>query len=199
MANRDFVIQRGSTFTQVLRWESSTIIYRPITGIVQGAPVEITCVDHGVPNNWRVAVVSVKGMAQLNALNNPPKANEYKTATVKSADLIELNQVNASDYKPYISGGYIQYNTPIDLTGYSARMSIKDKAGGTELLRLDTTIGNITLDNVDKTISLYLSATVTASLLFTRAVYDLEMVSGSGVVTQLIAGNITVIKEVTTT
>jgi hypothetical protein len=69
-------------------------------------------------------------MTQINA-SNPPKDSEYVPATVLTVDTVELNTVNAAEYKTYISGGYLQYNTPQDLTSYVARMSIKDKISPT--------------------------------------------------------------------
>lgn len=199
MAVQNLNIVRGKTFAQVLRWEASPIVYKPITGVTQTAPAVVTCTGHGVPTGWRVAIVSVKGMTQINAASTPPKTSEYHQATVLTANTIELNTVNAADYKPYVSGGYVQYNTPVELAGFTARMSIKDKVGGTELLRLDTLLGNIVLDNGTKTITMTLSATVTAALAFSKAVYDLELVSVAGVVTLLLTGAVTVTNEVTTT
>ena len=82
-------------------------------------------------------------------------------------------------------------------------MSVKDKVGGTELLRLDDTVvapqPRIILDNAAKTITLLVSASDTAALSWKKGVYDLEVVSSSGVVTLLLYGSVTVTKEVTTT
>jgi hypothetical protein len=198
-STKDFVIQQGKTFPQVLRWECLPIIYKPITAISKTAPVRITAVGHGIPAGWRAVVVSAKGMTQINAENTPPKDGDYHQATVIDVDNVEFNDVNAADFKTYLSGGYLQYNTPVDLAGFTARMSIKDKIGGTELVRLDTTNGGIAIDNVLKTITITMSATATAALTWKKAVYDLELVSASGVVTELLKGTVTVAKEVTTT
>lgn len=197
-ARKDFQIERGKTFSQVLRWETPPYIYKPITAISQTAPVNITCPGHGIPNGWRVAIVSVKGMLQINAMNSPPKEQDYMPATVVDADTIQINEINASDFKPYVSGGYVQFNTPVDLTGFSARMSIKDKVGGTEMIRLDDTNGRITLSNTDKVIALVISATDTADMNFKKGVYDLELVSSTGVVTALLSGSVSISQEVTT-
>jgi len=35
-----------------------------------------------------------------------------------------------------VSGGYVVYYTPVNLVGYTARMTIKDKIGGTVLATL---------------------------------------------------------------
>jgi len=196
-ANKDFVIEQGKTFQQVLRWEAPPIIYKPITGATQAAPVRITAPAHGIPPGWRVAVVSVKGMTALNAESNPPKDKDFKPATVVDVDHVELNGVNASDYKAYVSGGYLQFNTPVPLAGYTARMSIKDKVGGTELLSLDTTNGFIVVSDTDKTIRLEIDAVTTAGMTWAKGVYDLEMISPDGIVVALLAGSVTVSKEVT--
>ncbi len=196
--NKDFTIEQGKTFNPVLRWEAQPYIYKVITGITQAAPCEVTSVGHGIPDGWRVAVVSVKGMTQINAQNNPPKTSEYRKATVVDVDTIELNDVNSSDFKAYVSGGYLQMLTPVGMAGYTARMSVKDKVGGTELLSLTTENDGIVIDDTNKKIYMLISATDTAALTWVKGVYDLEMVSGDGVVTALLTGKITVSKEVTT-
>ena len=124
-------ILQGKTYEKVIHWEVEPIVYKPITGITQTAPAVVTCVGHGVPDGWRVAVVSVKGMTQINAKNSPPKDSDYVIAKVLTTDTLELNTVNAADFKAYTSAGYVQYNTPQDLTSYTARMSIKDKLSTT--------------------------------------------------------------------
>lgn len=206
MAKReDLTILQGKTFSQVVRWEEAPIIYKPISAITRAAPAQITATSHGLKDGWRVAVVSVKGMTQINAANNPPKDKDYHPVTVVggSGNTIELNDVNSSDFKAYTSGGYLQYNTPASLAGFTARMSIKDKVGGTELLRLDTTVvapqPRIVLDDTNHTITLTITAADTAALTWTKGVYDLELVSASGVVTAILYGSVTVSKEVTTT
>ena len=199
----NLTIIKGKTFTQKVRWESPPIVYKPISGVTQTAPVSITCTGHAVPEGWRVAVVSVKGMTQINASNTPPKDKDYHEATVKTANTIELNDINAAQYSGYVSGGYIQYNTPVDLAGYSARMSIKDNANpkvdAIELLRLDTTNNGIILNNTTKTITLNITATATAALTFTKGFYDVEMLSPTGEVFLLVSGAVVVQNEITNT
>lgn len=192
-------IRQGSTFNFVFRWETQPIVYRPITGILAQAPVRVTVPAHGIPEGWRVAVVSVRGMLEMNALNAPPRDADYHQATVIGVDTIELNDVNAADFSAYESGGYVQFNTPADLAAYTARMRIKDRVGGVTLLTFTTENGRIVLDNSAKTITLTLSATDSEALAFTKGQYDLEMVSPTGVVTPLAEGPVTVTREITTT
>lgn len=199
MANRqDLVILQGKTFTRVVRWESPPFVYVPISNITQAAPATITTTTpHGVPSGWRVSVVSAKGMIEINATMNPPRDREFHKATIIDGSNLALNTVNAADYSPYESGGYIQYYTPVDLADYDARMQIKDKVGGTELVLLEAP-ADITIDNTAKTITVTITAAATEAFTWKRGVYELEVFNGTGDVISLLSGNVTVTPEVTT-
>lgn len=189
-AIKDFTIFQGKTFSQVLRWESPLLSWREITGITNTAPVRITAPAHGVPDGWRIDIASVKGMSAINGARG--------TAHVVDVDTIEINALNASEFRAYAGGGYVSYRQPVDLSGMTARMSIKSKVGGLELLRLDSSNARILIDPVGKTISLSISATDTEGLGWKKGVYDLEMVSPDGTVTGLLSGKVVVAREVTT-
>lgn len=195
----DFTIKQGSSWSRVLRWESPLITYKPITAIAKSAPVSITSAGHGVPAGWRVAVQSVQGMKQINAANSPLKDKDYHKATVVDANTITLNDVNALEYSTYTSGGVLVFNTPIDLTGYTARMQIKAKLADTvSILELTTDVNEgITIDVALSTITLTITAAQTALLTFKSAVFSLEMVSSGGIVTEIMSGTLTLDKEVT--
>ena len=194
----DFQILQGTTFQRVVRWEAAPVVYKAITAITQAAPVSITAAGHGLVDGWRVAITAVRGMTEINAEGTPPRASEYHKVTFVDADTVTINDINAASFKAYTSGGYLQYNTPVSLSGFTARMTIRETLESTTtLMSLTTSNSGITLDDTAKTISLYISATDTAAIDWTQAVYDLEMVSGSGVVTRLLSGSITVSNEVT--
>ena len=198
--SKDLTIQQGKTFSLVLRWETEPIVYKAITAIQQSAPVRITAVGHGLVDGWPVAVTNVKGMTEINAEANKLTSRDYHQATVLDANTVEINDINAAGFKPYASGGYIQFDTPVDLTGFKARMAIKNRVGGTVLYTLTTENGGIVIDAAAKLVTLNISAVDTAAMTFTTGVYDLEMVSGAtpAVVTALLSGSVTVSKEVTT-
>lgn len=197
--NQRLDVLQGATFTFVFRWETTPIVYKAITAILAQAPARLTVPGHGLTEGWRAAVQSVRGMRQINAVNDPPEDADYHPVTVVDANTIELNDVNAASYSTYSGGGYLRFNTPVDLAGYTARMKVKDRVGGTELLLLDTSNSRIAIDSAAKTITLTLAANDTDDLAFTSAVYDLEMVSATGVVTRIAQGKFIVSKEVTTT
>ena len=196
-SSKDIVIRQGKTLSFALRWETTPIVYKAISAIANTAPVRITVPGHGVPEGWRVAVTSVKGMTEINAEPNDVRDKDYHAATVVDPSTIELNDVNAANFRAYVSGGYLQYNTPVNLTGFTARMSIKNKVGGTTLFSLTTENGGISINVADSLIKLNISAADTAGFDWKKGVYDLEMVSASGVVTALLKGQVFVETEVT--
>lgn len=200
----DFTIQKGDTYSVPLCWEDDYIVYKAISGITKAAPAVVTATAHGVPDGWRVAVVSVKGMTQINAeLDSKGKPKTYHLATVLTANTIELNDVNASDYGAWTSGGSVQYFAPVDLAGFTARMKIRTKIGGTllastELADAPLNILTVTVDNATKLITIGISATNTAAIAWSKGVFDLEMVSSGGTVTKIIKDQpITAVGEIT--
>ncbi len=194
----DITIQKGATFTRVLRWESLPWIYTAITAITKAAPMLVTSPSHSLADGWRAAVVSALGMRQANAKRLPPRPGELKPITRISASQVAFNTVDSSRYTTYTSGGFLASYTPVDISGYTARMMVRPTAEdtGTPLISLVSPT-DIALDNTQHTITITIAASVTAALTFETGVYDLELVSGAGVVTRLVEGNVFVSDEVT--
>lgn len=185
-------VYQGSTFSQIYRWESIVLGYANITGITKAAPAIVTAVAHNIPAGWRFTITDVVGMKEIN------DSSTYRTATVKSVDSLELNDVNSSSYTAYTSGGVIKYNKPVDVSAYTARMQIRSTLTSVDVLdELNTENGKISIDTVNKTITLNLSATVTAAYTWTSGVYSLEMISPTGVVDTIAVGSVTLVKEIT--
>lgn len=190
-AKINFKMYQGSTFSELLRWESSRKIYKSITAVTQAAPCIITAAGHGVPDGWRVKVTNVVGMKEINSTDT------YNTATFVDANSIELNDINSVGYTAYTSGGILEYNEPIDLTLYTARMQLRHKVSDTTVIdTYDTLGGKIVIDPINYTISIIVDAITTATYTFSTAVYNLEL-ELAGVVTTLAEGNISLVKEVT--
>ena len=105
---------------------------------------------------------------------------------------------------------------PVDLTHYNAKMQLKDSIGGsTTYLTLSSSLqtdgtglnlsgsGGLAATNppTSGSIGIFISHATSSNLSFGKAVYDLEISSGSGntaVVTRLIQGKVSLSKEVTT-
>ena len=188
----NFKMYQGSTFREVLRWESSTKVYAPITAISKSAPVTVTAPNHGCPVGWRARVVGAGGMKEINIATE-----NYALVTDALVDQVTFNSINSLNYTQYTSGGVLEYNQPVALAGYSARMQLRSKISSPEvLLELTTENGGIEIDENLSTITLISQPAQTALLSFDMAVYSLELVAGQEVV-PFSVGNISLIKEIT--
>ena len=88
--------------------------------------------------------------------------------------------------------------TPKDISGYTARMQIREtKSSPTVIKELTTGGSGITIGGTDDNeVSLVISSSDTSLFDFLTAYYDLELVSG-GVVSRLMEGTVALSKEVT--
>lgn len=150
-----------------------------------------------VPSNFPVV---------LNTLNNSYltwqnaiTANQATTAAAQAAvaNKVEINQVNSLGYSAYTSGGVVEFNQPVPLTGLAARMQIRESVDSPTVIHEATTQNNqIVLNNTTKTIQITLLANVTQNFTFSTAVYSLELYNGNNVI-PFINGNLTLVQEVT--
>lgn len=193
-------IRKGKTFSRVLRPTAPPYIYKAITAITNTAPVSITAVGHGLVTGQYAAVVSAQGMKEINAQSTPPAPSEYHKVTVVDADTITINDINAAEFRAYTSGGYLQYLTPLDMSGCTARRAIKDRVGGTVLFSMTTENSRLAIDNTAHTITETITATDTAAITWTCGVTDLELeVTATGVVTEIDAEDVAVVEDEVTT
>lgn len=188
----NLTIVQGSTFRQVLRWESGTKVYVPITDISKSAPLIITAPTHGIPIGWRVKVTNVGGMKEINSNDT------YHIVTETTADTITINNINSLGYSTYTTGGVVEYNQPVNIVNYTARMHIRTKLKSDEIIySLTTENAGIEIDTTDYTITIVIQDEITTDFEFNSAVYDLELINPGGEVTNLMGGVIVLEKEVT--
>ncbi len=90
--------------------------------------------------------------------------------------------------------------SPVDITGWVARMQIKDKKGGTEILLLTEGNGRLINGGAAGTIDLDLDETTTLGLTFKgEEFFDLELQEiSTGFVRRLVEGRAVLSLEVTT-
>ena len=194
-AKINYKIYQGSTFQETFRWESETKVYVPIQAIAKSAPCVITTSSvHQLPVGWRFRVVGAGGMKEINSVGE----DSYHLSTlIPTPTTVEINQVNSLNYTAYTSGGVVEFNQPVSLTGFAARMQIRETVDSTTVIHEATTQNaQIVLDNVNKTIQITLLANVTQNFTFSTAVYSLELYSGNNVI-PFINGNLTLVQEVT--
>jgi hypothetical protein len=193
-AKLNYKIYQGSTFEQAYRWESETKVYVPIASITKAAPCEITTTTaHSLPMGWRFKVVGAGGMKEINSVSDSTEIATYTTST-----LIRVNQVNSLGYTTYTSGGVVEYNQPVSLTGYSARMQIRESVDSTTVIyEASSSVGQIVLNNSLGTITITIPASATTLFTFTTAVYAVELFDSNGKVIPFLVGNLTLVPEVT--
>jgi hypothetical protein len=190
----DLEIVQGATFSLILTWCSDALVQKTISAITKGAPTLLSVTAHGMPSGVPCWTEEVGGMRQI---RNNHLTDEPYIGTSVDANTVSL-PVNSHQYNAFTSGGALVYYQPQDLASFTARMQIRDAVNATTvLLELTTVNARIALDNTAKTITLTISATDTAAITWTRGVYDLEMVSGAGVVTRIAQGNVFVNRETT--
>lgn len=190
-------IKQGATYIKQFRWEAEPFVYKQISGITNAAPVVLHVPAHGLLIDQLFAVQNAGGMAEINTKDASSLKDWYR-ATIVDPDHIEINKINSTGFKPFTTGGNILYRSVVDLTGYTARMLIRDRIGGNILHTMTTELGNIAIDNANKFITLTFTDTETELFSWKKGVYDLEMVSPAGIVTSILEGEVYVSKEVTT-
>lgn len=113
------------------------------------------------------------------------KAGTYNITVDQGTDWSETYTVKNSN------------DTPVNLTGYTARMHVRrDYDATTTLVELTTQNGRIVLGGTAGTITLSLSAAVTAGIA-RSGVYDIELVSAGGLVYRPLRGDFVLRREVT--
>lgn len=157
-----------------------------------------TQISPPVPSNFPVA---------LNNLNNSyttwqnaitANAATVAAALAAQANKIEINQVNSLQYTTYTNGGTVEYNKPVDLTGYKARMQIRKTATSSEVIyEASSDTGEIEIDLTYSSITITIPASVTQNFNFTAAVYSVELYTTAGKVVPFLTGNLTLVQEIT--
>jgi Na+/serine symporter len=86
---------------------------------------------------------------------------------------------------------------PVNLTGYSSRLQVREDYYSTDLVVSLVSGSGITMGGSAGTIDILISASVTSEFPTGTHVYDLEIVSPSNIVDRLIEGTFNVTPEVT--
>ena len=86
---------------------------------------------------------------------------------------------------------------PIDLTGYTASMTVRKRANTDAAIELTTENGRIALGGTAGTITLTISAADTAATRPIDGVYDLKVVSPTGIEDFLLEGSMRITRSIT--
>jgi hypothetical protein len=86
----------------------------------------------------------------------------------------------------------------IDLTGASAKMQVRDTAGGTKLaVTLTSPSGGITIDPTNGKLTVKLTPTQTTKLFYPKSSYDIMLIDSNANKTKLLEGFMTLSRSVT--
>ncbi len=90
---------------------------------------------------------------------------------------------------------------PIDITGYTARMQLREEKDSPDpaILELTDSNGRITIGGANGEIDLFIDDADTEALIIESGFYDLEVESPAGIVTRLVEGTFQLSTEVTRT
>lgn len=193
-------VRRGATATIPLRLETDTLIFKQITGMTQGAPLEVTVQAHNLPPVWRVGFQNTPWV-DMNTAWDDVTSLSLRLVSVKDGNTIQVVGLNSSSFTPYTSGGQVFFYMPMDLSGYvSARMDVKTRPGGALLASYSTQEGSLYLDNVNKALAIKLLPSDTAALRPGKWSFDVELKAADGAVVAICSpeSTITVLQEVTT-
>jgi hypothetical protein len=88
--------------------------------------------------------------------------------------------------------------TPIDITGASAKMQVRDTQGGSKLaFTLTSPTGGITIDGPNGTLTVKMTPTQTNKLFYPKSSYDIMIIDSNGNKIKLLEGFMTLSRSVT--
>lgn len=119
------------------------------------------------------------------------------SSTVARAATVNLVIEQGADFS-HIVGLTDADGVALDLTGYDARMQIRQLVGSEDPL-VELTVGNggIVLNELVGQLTLTISSTDTTAMTWRSGVYDLEIVDPDDIVTRIMQGSATLSPEVT--
>ena len=189
-ARLDLRINQGATLRKPLLMMQPVYRYKPIAAIQATAPLLLTVADHDLAGDWPIWIEGVTGWGDL---SRDKTRQPFHLAKVINANTLELNAFNGAGRNA--TGGMLVYQPPVDLTGCTARMFIRDAAAGL-LQELTTENGRLVIGGPGRLI-ITLTAEETAAITWTQGRYDLELTMSNGDVTRWAEGEVVVSREVT--
>lgn len=157
-------------------------------------PATITNV---VGNGTTVAFTAANGFTagQKVSINGVlPSQYNFQDVTIASASASNFTVTNSAT-GTYISGGLA--TSPANLTGYTAALQVRSlPSSPTKVLDLTTENGGITITALEGKVAVHATAVQTGAIDDGVYVYDCE-ITGGGVTTRLVQGQVVVSPEVT--
>ena len=184
----------GATFSNKFHWYAGGKFMAPIEEIIVGYPTIIKVTAHGLPTISDTPVI-LSGIDGAKILNSVELGIEE--AAWLDVDHFEMPVSTVKDCWE-VGSGELTYFKPTDITGYTARMQIKERwQSDIVILELTTENGGIILTVEDAGIQLTIVPAATEALKFKKGVYDVKMISPGTEVTRVFEGSVLVHRETT--
>ena len=101
------------------------------------------------------------------------------TTTVKEGDKVNITIKKGTTYEHVFI--YVDENgVPIDITGYGARMQIRETVTSAAYVYQALSGGDLNIGGVNGELGLSIPYSVTAAFSFTSGVYDIELITPTG-------------------
>lgn len=192
----DLYIKQGSIYEEGFHWYGGGIACADIDSVTVGCPTNVRVTGHGLPSlsDTPIYIRNVQGARALNT-----GKNECDMVLATYADADNFTVKTDTGHQRYKAGsGSIEWYMPKPLTGWSARMQIREKLGDdTPLVSITSAAGDITISIPDARIVFTIDTATTEGLDFIEGVYDLELVNPAGEATRVLEGKVFLSKEVT--
>lgn len=195
---QDLCIIKGKTFEAVFGWAQGRFVWKPISAIINTAPVQITVVAHDIHDGWPYWISDLKKPACLNNVEIGCQGDGDVLGTpylaeVVDADTLSVNEVNGMRLEAYSGGGgVIRYYEREDITGFSATLQFRRSLTDDVALYEASTSGldpEITVDTDQSVFRLRLRPEDFETAAYTDGVYEVEIESPSGDKYRLAYGN----------
>jgi len=185
-------IVQGSDWYLTVNWYGGGTFRAPIEEITAGYPTLIRVTAHSLPSSSDTPVI-ISGVEGMEILNSKDTGIELVKRI--DADTFEV-PVSTRGKDWTMDTGEITWYKPTDITDYTARCQMRKRwHSANYVFELTTENNGIVLDANDASIQLQLTAAQTATIVDDILVYDVELVSPGGTVTQVFRGSIKVDRE----
>lgn len=181
-------IIRGATYRDTRRLMQPPKVYRPLTAVAPTAPLRLTVTDHGLAGDWLAWVI---GTIRPPELNRAPGRQIPHRVDVVDANTLEINSLSGVGMNPDAGSGQLVYQPPVDLTGATARLIIREREeGGATLLELTSGAGITT--PASGTLAVEIDADATQAITWTAGWYHLDITFSDGTVSRFFRGAVIV-------
>ncbi len=180
----ELCILQGKTLEFALQYAEDHFTYCDIVAVPSLVPVQLSVPSHGIPDGWPVTIQCVR---------RPDELNGDYLATVIDDDTIEINDLVGSCWRhQWSAGGHVRYPTPQDITGWSARATLRRRVGDDSAVLTfhsdpaQNPDGLIIVDPAEHSFTLKLDEAAAKQLQPMVGVWDAEVIDPAGNVFALV-------------